>query len=289
MIYLSNPILVLLNGLTYGGLLFMGASGLTLLLGLMGVVNMAHGAYYLLGALIGYYVVTTVGSWSLALLAAGVVVALLSFLVRKFLFQRVIGMGMSVTLLTIGVQMIVTDLVLWLTGGTSGLITVPDFIGRSYDLGFVSYPGTRIFILVVAALLGVFMYVLMYKTRMGQYIRAGVDNREMATALGININRVFTFIFMLSGFLVGLSGVLGGSYATFTAGTTDSYILSYSLVIIVLGGMGSIKGAAIGALIVGLVDSFSKALVPNFTPTIVFGTVILVLAFKPSGLFGKKA
>lgn len=285
---MNNIMTVFLNGITYGGLLFMGASGLTLILGLMGVVNMAHGTYYLLGAFVGYTLVNMGVSWYFAILIAGALVAILSYLVRVGLFQFVIGQGMRVTLLTIGISMIIADFVLWQTMGRSNIIMPPEIISQPYNLGFTTYPGTRLFIMACALLQGILLWVLMQKTRTGQYIRAGADKREMAEALGININKVFTFVFLLSGFLVGMSGVLGGTYSVFTAGSTDAQVLTYSLVIIVLGGMGSLSGAAIGAIIVGLLDSICKTIIPNLTPTVIFGTVILVLAFMPRGLMGKE-
>lgn len=290
----NTIILTIMNGITYGGLLFMGASGLTLILGLMGVVNMAHGSYYILGAVVGWKIVSALsatlsGIWYFALLIAGLVVGVLSWLVRKYLFCFVKSAdGMGVTMLTIGLSMAISDIVLWITNGTAYLIETPSMLTKTVNLGFVQYPGTRLFILGVAAVMAICLWLLMSKTRMGQYIRAGAENRVIAESLGINIKAVFTFVFIMSGFLVGLSGMLGGTYTAFGAGTTDATVLSYSLVIIVLGGMGSLKGAAIGALLVGLVDSFSKMVFLQLTATLIFGIVILVLAFKPQGLFGKE-
>lgn len=284
---MNIPILIL-NGLTYGGLLFMGASGLTLIMGLMGIVNMAHGSYYLLGAYVGFALVEAGVSWYLAILLSGLLIAILSYLVRVGLFRFVMGQGMRMTMLTIGISMILADFVLWKTQARANIIPSPAAISKPVNLGFTTYPGTRLFILTCAVLVGLLLWFIVHKTRMGHYILAGADIRDMTEALGVNINAVFTFVFLLSGLLVGISGVLGATYASFTVGSTDSQVLSYSLVIMVLGGMGSLGGAAVGAVIVGVLDSFCKALVPNFTPTIIFGTVILILGFMPQGLFGKE-
>lgn len=283
-----NIPITILNGLTYGGLLFMGASGLTLIMGLMGIVNMAHGTYYLMGAFIGYLLVNAGVSWYLAILISGAAIALLSYLVRIGLFRFVSGDSSRMVMLTIGLSMILADIVLWKTQGRPNIVPSPEGISKPVNLGFMNYPGTRVFILCFAILLGLMLWFIMSKTRMGQYIRAGADIQEMAEALGININAVFTFVFLLSGLMVGMSGVLGATYATFSVGSTDSQVLSYSLVIMVLGGMGSLTGAAVGAIIVGLLDSFCKTIAPNFAPAVIFGSVILILAFMPQGLFGKE-
>lgn len=284
---MNNTLAVVMNGLTYAGLLFMSASGLTLMLGLMRIINMSHGVYYLMGAFAGFVVYNWTGSWFVAIIAGGVFVALFMLLVRKALFPRVVGKEFNVMLLTLGIAYIVSDGILALFGGNTHLIEPPEAISGSVDLGFMNYPGTRLFILGIAVMMGVFMWWLMNKTRMGQYIRAGVDNRDIAAALGINIDKVFTFVFIMSGFLVGISGVMGGSYMSFYYGC-EATIQSYSLVIVILGGMGSLTGAAVGAVIVGLLDSICKSVMPEMTSVVIFGTLMLILAFRPSGLFGKE-
>lgn len=284
---MNNPLMVFMNGLTYAGLLFMSASGLTLILGLMRIVNMSHGMYYLTGAYAGFAVYTRTGNWFLAIIVGGLAVAAVALFVRLALFPRVMGNDLSVTLLTLGINFVLSDFFLMLYGGRSEIIEPPAFISRSWNLGILQYPGTRLFILIVAIVQGVFMWWLMNRTHMGKCIRAGVDNREMTSALGINIDLVFTFVFILSGFMVGISGVMGGSYMSFTAGT-DAGILSYSLVVVIVGGMGSLVGAGIGALMVGMLDSYCKALAPDMTNVVIFGTLMLILAFRPNGFFGKE-
>ncbi len=278
---------VLLNGLTYGGLLFMSASGLTLMLGLMRIINMAHGTYYLMGAFLGITVYHATGNWLLAILAGGLGVAIFMFLVRITLFPKVIGKEFNVMLLSLGLSYIISDGILAIFGGNIQIITPPESISRAINIGFMRYPGTRLFILLIAFLQAVFMWYLMNRTRMGQYIRAGVDNRNCASAMGINIDRVFTFVFVLSGLLVGISGVLGGSYTSFAYGT-EGTIQSYSLVVVILGGMGSLLGAGIGAIIVGVLDSVCKAFIPEMTSVVIFGALMVILAFRPTGLLGKE-
>jgi branched-chain amino acid transport system permease protein len=139
----------------------------------------------------------------------------------------------------------------------------------------------------MAILQGVLLWLLIQKTRFGQIVRAGVDDRDMVSALGINIDGVFTVVFLAGGFLAGISGVMGGSYLAFTSGT-DMTILTYSLVVVIVGGMGSLGGAALGALLVGMTDSITKSLVPNLSMVIIFGILMMILAFRPNGIFGRE-
>lgn len=280
--------LVFLNGLTYAGLLFMCASGLTLMLGLMRIVNMAHGMYYLAGAFIGLTVYEATGMWWLAMLAGGLGIALLSVLIRHTLFKKVMdGNESNVMLLTVGLNFLIADGTLAIFGGLPRTITPPAAISSVVNVG-INYPGTRLFILLVALLQGAVLWFIMYRTKIGQYIRAGVDNRTIVSAMGVNIDKVFTFVFALSGFLVGFSGVIGGSYFSFTAGT-DPFVLSYSLIVVIIGGMGSLGGAALGALIVGLLDSFLKYYLSNMSMIVLFGILIIILAIRPNGLMGKES
>lgn len=275
-----------MNGITYGGLLFMCASGLTLVFGLMRVVNLSHGVFYLVGAYLGLAVQQYTGSWLLGILAGGVATAIISFLLKITLFERVLGDSERETLLTLGVNLVISDILLAVFGGTPRNVIAPEAIRTSIDLGFMRYPLIRIIILAIAVVEGIALFMLIKKTRFGQYIRAGVDDSGMTSALGVNIKRVFTVVFILGGFLVGISGVLGGTYLSFTQGF-DATILTYSLVVVIIGGIGSLSGAALGALLVGLIDSITKATVSNLSMISIFGALMLVLAFRPNGLMGK--
>ena len=278
--------LIFMNGLTYSGLLFMCASGLTLIFGLMRVVNMSHGVFYLFGAYIGLVVQRATGNWFLAIAAGGLFVALMAVIIKIVLFRKVIENDLQVTLLTLGISMVVGDVILGIFGGMPQVITVSRQIARPISIGGFFYPGTRLFILSIAIIQGILLWLLMQKTRLGQIIRAGVDNRDMVSAMGIDVERVFTIVFFLGGFLAGMSGVMGGSYLAFLIGT-DMTILTYSLVVVIVGGVGSLGGAALGALFIGMIDSVTKSLVPNLSMVLIFGALMMVLAFRPSGIFGK--
>ena len=283
---MNQAFIIAMNGITYGGLLFMCASGLTLVFGLMQVVNMSHGIFYLVGAYIGLTVQQTTGSWVLGILAGGAFTAVVAFALKISLFERVLGDSQRETLLTLGINLVISDILLAVFGGTPRNVVAPESIRTSVELGIGRYPLIRLIILAIAVAEGILLFLLIRRTRMGQYIRAGVDNKSMTSALGVNIKLVFTFVFILGGFLAGTSGVLGGTFMSFTQGF-DSTILTYSLVVVIIGGIGSLGGAALGALMVGLIDSITKALIPNLSMISIFGALMIVLAFRPNGLLGK--
>jgi branched-chain amino acid transport system permease protein len=262
------------------------ASGFTLVFGLMRIVNLAHGTFYLLAAYVGLSIFRMTGNWWLTILGSALAVGVIACAIHFFLLKRVQGDDLRETLLTLGISFMIGDLLLAYYGGMPMVISAPAFIARPVDLGFIVFPGIRLFVLGVAVLQGLFLWALLKFTRFGCIIRAGVDDRHMVSALGININRIFTAVFLLAGFITGISGVIGGSYIVFRPGE-DMFVLTYALVVVIIGGMGSLPGTAVGALTVGLIDSFSKVLAPQFTMILLFGTLMLVLAFRPYGLFGR--
>lgn len=284
---MSSLLMPILNGITYGALLFMCGSGFTLVFGLMRIVNLSHGMFYLLGAYIGLSIFRHTQNWGLAIAGGALAMAIIASIIQVSLLRRVQGYDLRETLLTLGISFILADVLLAIYGGMPQNIQTPALISRPVNLGLLYYPGVRIFILLVSIIQGIGLWLLISRTRIGQIIRAGVDDRPMVSALGININRIFTIVFLMAGFLAGLSGVLGGSYLAFSTGS-DFNILVYSLVVVILGGMGSLGGAALGAITVGLIDSFAKTYMPEMTMIFVFGSLILVLAFRPYGFLGKE-
>ena len=283
---LQTLLLQFMNGLTFAGLLFVLASGFTLVFGLMRIVNMAHGAFYILGAYVAYSVSRSQGSWTEGLVAATIVVGVLA-VVCYALIRRVSG-DLPQTLLTLGIGTVVADLTLAIWGGNPKSINAPAAISSPLILGNFVYPGYRAFVLVVACLLGLGLWYLLQRTQLGRIIRAGVDNRDMVSALGINIERVFAQTFLLGGLITGFAGALGGTFMGFGPGT-DLTILTYSLVVVIIGGMGSVPGTALGALIVGIVDSFGRSYFSELAIFLLSGTLVAVLAFRPQGIFGKEA
>lgn len=284
---LTTFMMITLNGITYAGLLFMAASGFTLVFGLMRVVNMAHGIYYLMAAYFGLSIYRMTGNWWLCLIIGSLIVVFFAFLMQFTLLRKVQGDDLRETLLTLGIGFTVGDLLLAFYGGMPHRLIAPALFSTPVSLGFLIYPGFRLFVLGVSVFIGLFLWALLRFTQLGRIIRAGVDDRDMTSALGINIDLAFTGVFMLAGLFTGLSGVIGGSYIAFAPGE-DIHVLIYSLIVVILGGLGSLGGAALGALMVGLIDSFSKTLSPTFTMFFLFGTLMLVLAFRPYGLLGKE-
>jgi branched-chain amino acid transport system permease protein len=278
--------LQLLNGLTFAALLFLVSSGFTLIFGLMRIVNLAQGSLYLLGGYVGLSVVRGTGSFWLALPAAAVAMAALGLLVERGLLRTVRGRPMSEILLTVGLSFIAADLALAVWGGDPVTIDVPSALdGRTALLG-VTYPVYRLFVIALGLAIATGLWLLLERTRIGAVVRAGVDDREMAEALGINVKAVFTAVFGLGALLAGLAGVVGGAYLSLAPGG-DTQILTYALVVVVVGGLGSLRGAILGALLVGLIYVFGQALVPNLAYFVLFAPMALVLILRPQGLFGR--
>jgi branched-chain amino acid transport system permease protein len=278
--------LQLLNGLTFAALLFLVSSGFTLIFGLMRIVNLAQGSLYLLGGYIGLSVIRATGSFWLALPAAAMAVGALGLMIERGLLRRVRGRPMSEILLTVGLSFIAADLALAIWGGDPITLDVPAAIdGRTQILG-ITYPVYRLCVVALGIAVGVGLWALLERTRIGAMVRAGVDDREMAEALGINVKLVFTGVFVLGALLAGLAGVVGGAYLSLFPGA-DVQILTYALVVVVVGGMGSLRGAVLGALLVGLIYIFGQALVPNLAYFVLFAPMALVLIVRPQGLFGR--
>ncbi|MBK5107547.1 MAG: branched-chain amino acid ABC transporter permease [Anaerolineales bacterium] len=280
-------ILLILNGLTLASILFVLGSGLTLAFGLMRVVNLAHGAFYLLGGYVGYSVVKYTDNWLLALIVGGLAIALLGLIFERFMLTRVRGGDLPETLLTVALAMIIADQALVYWARSPVTLNVPSYLSPSIQLLGVTYPGFRFVMMIVSVLVAGGLYFLIYKTKLGAAVRAGVDDRETVNALGININIIYTAVFVLSAFLGGIAGVLGGSYLQLSPGG-DSIILIYSLVVIILGGMGSLGGAVVSSLILGQIISFGLAYAPQYAYFLIFIPMAIVLSIRPQGLFGRK-
>lgn len=276
----------LLNGATFAALLFVVASGFTLVFGLMRIVNLAHGALYLMGGYIGLTAVQRTGSFAVGLLVAFVAAALLGFLTDRVFLRFVKGIVLSQVLLTLGLALTLGDLALVLWGGDPLTVPVPDLLRGPFRFGGMAYPRYRLFVLAVGVVLFVLLWVLLNHTRLGALIRAGVDDAEMVDALGIDITRIFTWTFMLGASLAGLGGTLGGAFLTLYPGA-DGEILVFSLAVVIIGGLGSLTGAAVGSLLVGYLATFGQVLFPELAYFVIFGPVAALLAFRPMGLFGR--
>lgn len=285
----------LFNGVTLGGLYFLVASGFTLIFGLMRNVNLAHGSLYLLGGYIGYETVEWTGSWVLSFVVAFVLVALVGIVLQLVVFRRMEGQDLRQTLVTIGIAIVLADLMLWIWGGDFYQILAPQALGGPVELPFVTavrssgeavylkYPLVRLVILIASIVIGVLMWLLLNRTRIGMLIRAGVDDRDMLSATGVRIQLVFVAVFALGAGLAGLAGVVGGTFQSLAPGEDTRFLLA-SLVVVIVGGMGSIPGAALGGLLIGLAEQFGSVYMPTYAVVLTFLIMVLVLAFRPQGL-----
>jgi len=276
----------LLNGISLAGLLFFLASGLTLIFGLMRILNLAHGGFYLIGGYIGLTVAVATGNFWLAIAVAGLAIALMGVVTERFLLRRLRGQELPEVLLTIGLATILGDLALGIWGGDPKSIDAPSYLSGSVELGVVTYPMFRLFVTILAIVVGAALYYLQQRTRIGAIIRAGVDDRETIAALGINIQRVFTGVFIFGSLLAGIAGVIGGAFLGLIPGA-DTDILLLCLVVVIIGGLGSLPGAAVGSLIVGVATVFGTSELPQLASFIIFMPMALVLIFRPTGLFGR--
>jgi branched-chain amino acid transport system permease protein len=285
---MSSVILQGINGISLAALLFLLASGFTLTFGLMRVVNMAYGAYYLLGGYIGYSVARRTGSFELAILAGGIAIGFVGFVVDRFLIRPLGGNHLAQVLLTVGVAFVIGEICLAIWGGDNLRVPMPSYLRGGMELpGGLFYPKFRFAMIVFGILTAIVLWLLYHKTQIGAVVRAGVDDREMVNATGINVDRLFVLVSALASFLAGLAGVVGGAFLTLNPGS-EWDILVLALVVVIIGGLGSLEGAIVGSIIVGLLDAYGRWLWPELSYFILFGPMAVLLLFRATGLFGKE-
>ncbi len=286
------------GGVTLGALYFLVSAGFTLVFGLMRNVNLAHGSLYLLGGYIGFEVSERTGSWLLAFPVVFVVVAAFGLILQHQVFRRMEGQELRQTMVTIGLSVVLADIMLWIWGGQSYTILTPDLLSGPVELPVISalkgdaqeiiwfkFPAVRIAILIAAIVIGVAMWLVLNRSRLGMLIRAGVDDREMLAASGVRIQYVFLAVFAFGAGLAGMGGIVGGTFQSLTPGEDTRFLLA-SLVVVIVGGMGSIPGAAIGAVIIGLSEQLGLVYAPTYSVVFTFLIMAVVLAFRPQGLLG---
>ena len=284
-----------LNGITLGGLYFLVASGFTLIFGLMRNVNLAHGSIYLLGGYFGYLAVDATGWWLFGFVVAFIVAALLGIILQVAVFRRMEGEDLRQTLVTIGISIVLADLMLWWFGGNSWQIQSPTWLRGPMDLPlitavkssgeavYLSYPIVRLVVFLASVVIGLGMWLVLNRTRIGMIVRAGVDDRDMLSAMGVPIQLVFVTVFAFGAGLAGMAGVVGGTFQSLSPGEDTRFLLA-SLIVVIVGGMGSIPGAALGAVIIGLAEQIGLAYFPTYAIVLTFLIMVLVLAVRPQGL-----
>jgi branched-subunit amino acid ABC-type transport system permease component len=275
-----------LNGITFGALLFILAAGLSLIFGMMDVVNLAHGAFYMLGAYVTLAVVQRTGQFWLALLLAPLAVGLLGLVIEPLLLRRLRGRHLDQVLLTIGVSLVVSDLIGLTFGREIRSIPLQAGLDLSIAIAGGDYPVYRLFVVAFGIALAVLLAVIHRRTQLGALIRAGVDDAPMLAALGVDIDRLFATTFAFGAALAGLAGVIAAPvFGIFPGMDVDALI--YSLIVVVVGGLGTLSGALVGAGLVGPADTFGKVLFPQFALALIFAIMAFVLLLRPTGLLGR--
>jgi branched-chain amino acid transport system permease protein len=297
-----------LNSLSLGGLLFLLAAGFSLIFGLLRIANLTHGALYMLGAYLGATIINGAlavripyidvelsmsvpeslrNLWFAAVLG-GLLVAVFGGLFERLILRRLPGNELGQVLVTLGVAYIIADFCLIVWGGDPLPVPTPDALGQPLEIAGFTFPTYRLVVIAIAIVTAVLLYLLMERTRLGAMIRAGVDDRDMARAVGIPVSKLFTMVFCLGAFLAGAGGIIGGPIMSAYPGL-DFDMLPLALIVVILGGVGSLVGAFVGSFIIGFVYTFGIALFPQLAYVILFLPMILVIAFRPRGLFGRRA
>lgn len=288
------PVFVLtaLNGVSLAGLYFVTASGFTLIFGLMRVVNMAHGSLYLLGGYIAWSLASSGVNWWAAAIVAMAAAGAVGLVMEQLFLRWNFGQDIRQALITVAVSVIMADQMLDHFGAVAETLNAPSGLGGSLGLGIygLGYPGFRLFVIGAGVVVGAALALGMKRTRFGMVVRAGVDDRAMASALGVNVQLVFGVAFFIGSALAGLGGVFGATVLSVAPGQDQIFLVS-SLIVVIIGGMGSLGGAALGALLLGLVQQLSEVYLPpsytNYAILVTFVLLVVVLAVKPTGLFGR--
>ena len=280
-------ITALLNGVTLAALYFLVASGFSLIFGLLRQINLAHGSVFLVGAYTGFSAGERLDSWALGLLAGAAASALLGWVMYAALFRRLQGQELRQTLASIALSIILADAMMWIWGGQPYQLDMPRALSGATTLvpGFV-YPTARLFVLGVTLVIGVGLYLLLTHTRFGVMVRAGVDDPEMLATVGVRVVGLFAATFVLGSALTGFAGAIGASVLSVSPGEDARYLLA-SLVVVIVGGIGSLRGAAVGALLIGVMEQLSLVYAPTYGVVFTFVLMAVVLRLRPHGLFGR--
>jgi branched-chain amino acid transport system permease protein len=277
-----------LNSLALGGVLFTLAAGFSLIFGLMRIANLSHGAYFMLGAYVGLSALTNGYGFGVAVLAAGLAVGLLGGVVERFVLRKLSGNPLSQVLATLGVAFVIADFSLWLWGGDPRPVSGPELLSGSVRVFGLVFPLYRLSVLVFSIIIAIGLWLLLDKTRLGMMIRASVDDVQMARGIGIPSSRLFSVVFCLGTALAGIGGILAAPILSVYPGM-DADMLPLALVVVILGGLGSLMGAFVGSFVIGLIYTFGQVLLPDLAYIILFLPMVIILAVRPRGLFGRIA
>jgi len=272
------------NGIALGMILFLLAAGFELMFGVMRIINMAHGSYFMVGAYVGIFVGKLSGIFGLGVLAGAVSVGVLGLIMERF-FLRYLQDHLQQVFLTFGVVFILSDLTRMIWGGDPHGISTPALFAGSVEILGKPFPVYRLILIPVGLLVALGLWIFQAKTRLGAIVRAGVDDREMTGVIGINIKLLSTLVFGGGALLAGFGGMMASPIIAVVPGL-DWEILTLGLVVVVVGGLGSLRGALVGSILIGLADTFGKFLFPEISIVLIFFILAVVLILKPSGMFG---
>ena len=273
----------ILNGISYGMLLFLLAAGLSLTFGVMRIINLTHGSYFLLGGYVGLTVARITDSFLLALVAGSAAVWILAVLTQRLLLNRLLKDEMAQILITFGLLFMIGDLALWGWGGSTQTIQKPPLVAGSFPIGSLTFPVYRLVLVGVGVVTALFLWWFLEGTRIGAMVRAAVDDAEIAQTVHVNVPLLMTGVFAFGALLAAVAGVLGAPLLGLYPGA-DFEVLLLAFVVVVVGGLGSLAGAFVGAMAVGLMDTFARVFFPDFSYFAIFAPMAIILLVKPGGL-----
>ena len=276
------------NSITLGGLLFLLSAGFSLIFGLMKIPNLTHGSFFMLGAYLATSLLARGFDFWTAAIASGLLVAALGGVVERLILRRLPGAELAQVLVTLGLSFMIADVCLMVWTGDPIQVETPPALRGATSVGGLGFPTYRLAISVIAVLFAAGLWTLLDRTRLGAMIRAGVDDPAMARVTGIRVSRLFTIVFSLGAWLAGFAGVIGGPILSVYPGL-DQEMLPLALVVVILGGSGSLLGSLVGSFIVGFLYNFGQAMFPELAYVVLFLPMLIVLVVRPQGLFGRPA
>ena len=276
-----------LNSLSLAMLLFLLSAGLSIIFGLMRIINLAHGSFYLLGGYVALSVIAATENFWLGLIAAPIVVGLFSAVIHRGVLRRIENNELAQVLVTFGLLLMISDLSIWIWGGLPRTLPRPEIFDGAFRVGAMVFPVYRVALTGAGLLSVILIWLVLERTRIGAIVRAGVDDQEMVRGIGIDIGRVFTLVFASGAAMAAVAGVLGGGLLGVYPGA-DFDVVLLAFAVVVIGGLGSLKGAFVGSLFIGFIDTFGKALVPQYALFTIFVPMAIMLAIRPTGLFGRE-
>jgi len=276
-----------LNSLSLAMLLFLLSAGLSIIFGLMRIINLAHGSFYLLGGYVALSVIAATENFWLGLIAAPIAVGLFSAVIHRGVLRRIENNELAQVLVTFGLLLMISDLSIWIWGGLPRTLPRPGIFDGAFRVGAMVFPVYRVALTGAGLLSVILIWLVLERTRIGAIVRAGVDDQEMVRGIGIDIGRVFTLVFASGAAMAAVAGVLGGGLLGVYPGA-DFDVVLLAFAVVVIGGLGSLKGAFVGSLFIGFIDTFGKALVPQYALFTIFVPMAIMLAIRPTGLFGRE-